>query len=77
MSYFVTGATGFIGRFLVDRLLRQRKGTVYVLVRKDSRRKLDAVAKKMAWDMKRVVPVEGDMTQETCGVSAAQVRALN
>jgi thioester reductase-like protein len=37
MSYFVTGATGFIGRFLVDRLLRQRKGTVYVLVRKDSR----------------------------------------
>ena len=76
MSYFVTGATGFIGRFLVDRLLRQRKGTVYVLVRKDSRKKLDAIAKKMGWDGKRVVPVEGDMTQEKCGVSAAQARAL-
>lgn len=30
MNYFVTGATGFIGKFLVERLL-QRQGTVYVL----------------------------------------------
>jgi uncharacterized protein YbjT (DUF2867 family) len=37
MSYFVTGATGFIGRFLVGNLLK-RKGTVHVLVRKDRRR---------------------------------------
>ncbi|MBU8978209.1 SDR family oxidoreductase [Lysobacter sp. MMG2] len=77
MSYFVTGATGFIGRFLVTRLLKQRKGSVYVLLRKDSRKKLDAIAKKMAWDMKRVIPVEGDMTQERCGVSAAQLKSLN
>ncbi|WP_342315586.1 SDR family oxidoreductase [Lysobacter sp. FW306-1B-D06B] len=77
MSYFVTGATGFIGRFLVTRLLKQRKGAVYVLLRKDSRKKLDAIAKKMAWDMKRVIPVEGDMTQERCGVSAAQLKSLN
>ncbi|MDI9240149.1 SDR family oxidoreductase [Lysobacter sp. LF1] len=76
MSYFVTGATGFIGRFLVSKLLK-RKGTVYVLVRKDSRRKFDAIAKKMGWDAKRVVVVEGDMTQGKCGVSAAQVRALS
>ena len=32
MNYFVTGATGFIGRYLVQRLL-QREGTVHVLVR--------------------------------------------
>ena len=32
MNYFVTGATGFIGRNLVQRLL-QREGTVYALVR--------------------------------------------
>lgn len=76
MSYFVTGATGFIGRFLVARLLQQRKGAVYVLVRKDSRKKFDAIAKKMAWDMKRVIPVDGDMTQDKCGVSAAQLRTL-
>ena len=48
MSYFVTGATGFIGRYLVSKLL-QRKGTVHVLVRKESQKKLDAIAKKMGW----------------------------
>ena len=31
MAYFVTGATGFIGRFLVSNLLK-RRGTVHVLV---------------------------------------------
>jgi NAD(P)-dependent dehydrogenase (short-subunit alcohol dehydrogenase family) len=75
MAYFVTGATGFIGRHLVARLLA-RKGTVYVLVRADSRRKFEATGKKMGWDMKRVIPVEGDMTQARCGVSASQVRTL-
>jgi len=75
MSYFVTGATGFIGRFLVSNLLR-RKGTIYVLVRKDSQKKLAAIAKKMEWDMRRVVPVVGDLSQPRCGVSAAQSRQL-
>src|SRR5690606_12648353 len=75
-SYFVTGATGFIGRHLVGKLLK-RKGTVHVLVRVDSQKKLEATGRKMGWDMKRVVPVVGDMTQPRCGVSAAQARALN
>ena len=33
MTYFVTGATGFIGRHLVAELLRNRDGDVHVLVR--------------------------------------------
>ncbi|MCM2311473.1 MAG: SDR family oxidoreductase, partial [Steroidobacteraceae bacterium] len=41
MTYFVTGATGFIGRFLVQSLLQRGKGTVYVLVRPKSLGKLD------------------------------------
>ena len=32
MSYFVTGGTGFVGKFLIDNLLA-RGGTVYALVR--------------------------------------------
>ena len=41
MSYFVTGATGFIGRRLVERLLEKRQGKVYVLVRSGSLERLD------------------------------------
>src|SRR5688500_2712371 len=75
MSYFVTGATGFLGRHLVSNLLK-RKGTIHVLVRKDSQKKLEAIGRKMGCDMKRVVPVVGDVTAAKCGVPAAQVRAL-
>ena len=39
MNYFLTGGTGFIGRFLVEKLLA-RGGTVYVLVREQSQDKL-------------------------------------
>ncbi|KGM54347.1 short-chain dehydrogenase [Lysobacter daejeonensis GH1-9] len=76
MGYFVTGATGFIGRFLVTNLLLKRKGPVHVLVRKDSVKKLEAIGQKMGWDMKRVVVVEGDMTRANCGVAPAKVKAL-
>ena len=41
MAYFVTGATGFIGRRLVERLLEKRQGDVYVLVRDSSTGRLD------------------------------------
>src|SRR3546814_8810768 len=75
MSYFVTGATGFIGRFLVANLLR-RKGTIHVLVRKDSQKKFDAIEKKMGWDPKRITVLHGDMAAARCGLTAAQVRGL-
>lgn len=42
MAYFVTGATGFIGRHLVECLLL-REGDIYVLVRKDSQPRLQAL----------------------------------
>jgi NAD(P)-dependent dehydrogenase (short-subunit alcohol dehydrogenase family) len=81
MSYFVTGATGFIGRFLVGNLLKREAGTkspamIHVLVRKDSQKKLAAIGKKMGWDMTRIVPLVGDMAQPRCGLGAAQVRQL-
>ena len=75
MSYFVTGGTGFIGRFLIGNLLK-RKGSIHVLVRKASLKKFEAMAKKQGWDPKRVIAVVGDMTAANCGLSAAQVRAL-
>ena len=41
MAYFVTGATGFIGRFLLAELLDHREGTIYCLCRASSLDKLD------------------------------------
>jgi NAD(P)-dependent dehydrogenase (short-subunit alcohol dehydrogenase family) len=76
MSYFVTGATGFIGRYLVGNLLK-RKGTVHVLVRKGSEKKLEAIAASMGWDRKRIVPVTGDLSKPRLGLTAAQVKALS
>ncbi|MFN7136736.1 MAG: SDR family oxidoreductase, partial [Thermomonas sp.] len=65
MAYFVTGGTGFIGRFLIDNLLK-RKGSIHVLVRKDSLKKFEALAKQRGWDRKRVLPVTGEMTEARC-----------
>ncbi len=75
MSYFVTGATGFIGRHLVGNLLK-RKGTIYVLVRRGSQKKLDALIERMDWDRKRIVPVQGDLAKARLGVSAEKVAEL-
>jgi short-subunit dehydrogenase len=68
MGYFVTGATGFIGRNLVERLLR-REGTVYVLVRAGSRGRLEELRTGWGADGARVVPIAGDLTQPGLGVS--------
>lgn len=76
MSYFVTGATGFIGRHLVSNLLK-RKGTVFVLVRKSSQARLKDIGERMGWDMARVQIVTGDLGKAKLGVSPAQLKALS
>jgi NAD(P)-dependent dehydrogenase (short-subunit alcohol dehydrogenase family) len=74
MSYFVTGATGFIGRHLVERLL-EREGDVHVLVREGSRERLDALIERWgAGD--RVKPVPGDLAEPMLGVEEADREAL-
>jgi thioester reductase-like protein len=71
----VTGATGFIGRHLVEELLRNREGDVYVLVREDSRDKLDA--RLARWPHpERVKPVVGDLQQRRLGLDDAAVEEL-
>ena len=74
MSYFVTGATGFIGRHLVERLL-ERDGDIHVLVREGSREKLDALIERWgAGD--RIKPVVGDLSESMLGVSEEDRKAL-
>ncbi len=67
MNYFVTGATGFIGRHLVEELL-ERAGTVYVLVREGSRGKVDALSQRLGAPEGRIVPVAGDLSKPGLGV---------
>src|SRR5215207_7291782 len=66
MSYFVTGATGFIGRNLVEQLL-ERDGTIYVLVREGSRGRLEELRSGWGAEEGRIVPVIGDLSQEKLG----------
>src|SRR3954467_3348800 len=63
MSYFVTGATWFIGRNLVDQLL-EREGPIYVLVREGSRGRLEELRSRWGADEDRIIPVIGDLSQE-------------
>src|SRR3954470_19945625 len=63
MNYFVTGATGFIGRHLVEELLK-REGTIYALVREGSRGRLEELGEKLgAGD--RLLPPVGGPSQES------------
>jgi thioester reductase-like protein len=68
LKYFVTGATGFIGRHLVE-LLLQREGTIYVLVREGSRARLEELISRWGAPPDRIVPVTGDLTAPMLGVS--------
>ncbi len=81
MAYFVTGATGFIGTRLVEQLLENRQGDVYVLVRQNSMGRLDELIER--WSMvvgasatDRVHPVIGDLRRPLLGVEKEQVAEL-
>ena len=75
MSYFVTGATGFIGRNLVE-LLLEREGTIYVLVREGSKGRLEELRNRWVVDPDRVVGIVGDLSQPGLGISDEDVERL-
>ncbi|MEO8802619.1 MAG: SDR family oxidoreductase [Rudaea sp.] len=75
MTYFVTGATGFIGRHLLA-LLLARKGEVYCLVRMGSRKKFDAICEQFGADASRLIPVSGDLAKPMLGLTPAQRKKL-
>ncbi|WP_166269381.1 SDR family oxidoreductase [Marinobacter caseinilyticus] len=75
MNYFLTGGTGFIGRFLVEKLLA-RGGTVHVLVREQSQGKLDTLRARWGASDDQVKAVIGDLTQPNLGLDAKTLKAL-
>jgi len=76
MQYFVTGATGFIGKRLVRKLLERKGSVVYFLIRKESEDKIPALREYWGSTAARTVPVFGDLTSKKLGVSAEDVKKL-
>ena len=76
MQYFVTGATGFIGKRLVKALLARRGATVYFLLRPGSEGKVPDLLAYWGAAKGRAIPVMGDLTGKKLGVAADQVKAL-
>jgi NAD(P)-dependent dehydrogenase (short-subunit alcohol dehydrogenase family) len=72
MAYFVTGATGFIGRFLVQELLDNREGEVFVLVREGSQARMERLIHLWGHDG-RVTMVRGDLGEAALGVDPGWV----
>src|SRR3954454_17915653 len=75
MAYFVTGATGFIGRHLVQELLDNRDDEIFVLVRDRSLPRIEALRRSWGSAASRVTPVVGDLDRPALGVSRSWVRA--
>jgi NAD(P)-dependent dehydrogenase (short-subunit alcohol dehydrogenase family) len=75
MAYFTTGGTGFIGRFFIDKL-KQREGDVYVLTRKGSEHKFEALQERFGPGSDRLIPVTGDLTQPLLGLGKSTLDDL-
>jgi NAD(P)-dependent dehydrogenase (short-subunit alcohol dehydrogenase family) len=72
LAYFVTGGTGFIGRHLIEELLRNREGEVFALVREGSRGRLEEL--RARWPQgQRVTPVVGDLSEPMLGLDPAWI----
>jgi NAD(P)-dependent dehydrogenase (short-subunit alcohol dehydrogenase family) len=75
MNYFVTGATGFIGRRLVEKLLRRPDATVYYLILERELPLVEPLHQRWG-TAARAVPIVGDLTQPRLGVAEADIARL-
>lgn len=74
MNYFVTGASGFIGKRLVRALLQRRGAVVYFLMRDPSAERVQPLLEYWGVDAKRAVAVQGDLTLPGLGIKPADRR---
>lgn len=81
---FLTGATGFLGAFLLDELLKETSANIYCLVRasnfEEGRQKIQANLKRyLLWNHElasRIIPVIGDLSQPLLGLTKEQFQTL-
>ncbi|MBH8554249.1 amino acid adenylation domain-containing protein [Nostocaceae cyanobacterium CENA357] len=81
---FLTGATGFLGAFLLDELLQQTSANIYCLVRADNtqvgwQKIKTCLESYLIWDesfRSRITPVVGDLSQSLLGLSTSEFQIL-
>ena len=76
MQYFVTGATGFIGKRLVKKLLARKGSVVYFLMREASSDKLPDLLEYWGATKSRAIPVFGDLCEPKLGVNKDDTKKL-
>ncbi len=76
MHYFVTGATGFIGKRLVRKLLERKGAVVHFLLRQESTAKVAELREYWGASEATAIPVFGDLTQTKLGVAAEDLKKL-
>ncbi|MFB2969192.1 thioester reductase domain-containing protein [Aerosakkonema sp. BLCC-F183] len=76
-AIFLTGATGFLGAFLLDELLHQTAATIYCLVRNcntsdEGKHKIQKNLKRYSLENQsfnsRIIPIIGDLSQPLLGL---------
>jgi len=83
-SVFLTGATGFVGPYLLSELLEQTQADIYCLVRycsgETARERIEKQLKSYAlWHpsyRQRIVPVIGDLSKPSLGLTSEQFEDL-
>jgi len=75
MSYFVTGGTGFIGRFLVEKLLG-RGEKIYLLVQEKSLDRYEKLLERIGASKDEVIAVIGTLTEPNLGISKSDMTKL-
>ena len=76
MNYFITGATGFIGKRLVRKILGRPGSVIHFLTLQRELERLPLLLDYWGVDEKRVIPVVGDLTQPELGISKSDLRKL-
>ena len=75
MSYFVTGGTGFIGRFLVEKLVA-RGEKIYLLVQEKSLDRYEKLLERLDVSSDEVIAVIGSLTEPNLGISDQDMATL-
>ncbi|MBE9201693.1 MULTISPECIES: thioester reductase domain-containing protein [unclassified Nodularia (in: cyanobacteria)] len=82
---FLTGATGFLGAFLLYELLQETEANIYCLVREENsdlgKQKIqDQLKSYQLWQenfSNRIMPIIGDLSQPLLGLSEAQFQMMS